>query len=179
MHDTWKEGAITHTQENSTFESNNYRPICLTQLIYKIWSEIQTNRIARILHRLTPNNRFWYKQGLSTLDALINLDHVIHMRSKSAKIILAGPPKAFGCVRSRIIWTALYKTGLTISIVKNIKKGRQNTTLRCSDMERMGLQYRQRRGSPGISHMRICNYNISRGRDVGPTRTERQDATAK
>ena len=74
---------ITHIRKrNSPLECANYRLICLTQLFYKIWPELQTNRIARIIRLLESNSQFGNKNGLSAIDSIIKLEHAIH----------AGPP---------------------------------------------------------------------------------------
>lgn len=58
MPGNWKIGAMTHIRKKlSTRECANYRPIFLTQIIYKIWNKLQTTRLARILRLLTPKNQ--------------------------------------------------------------------------------------------------------------------------
>ena len=114
MPGTWNVGAITHIHKNSTLERTNYRPICLKRIIYKIRHKLQTNRIARILHLLTPNNQFGYKNGLSAIDAIIKIGQSIQTGTQCAKIILMDLSKAFGCVNCSTLWTTLYKTGLPI-----------------------------------------------------------------
>ena len=44
----WAEGAILHIDKKGrTRECENYRPIFITQIIYKIWCKLQTNRLAK------------------------------------------------------------------------------------------------------------------------------------
>ena len=115
MPENWKIGAITHIhKKNSTQECANYRPICLTQIIYKIWFKLQTAGIARILHLLTSNNQFGYKNGLSTIDAIIKIEKAIQAGTPKTKIILMDLSKAFDCVNRNTLWSTLYKAGLPI-----------------------------------------------------------------
>ena len=133
MPEIWKIGDITHIRKNSTLECTNYRPICLTQLIYKIWYKLQTNRIARILHLLTPNNQFRYKNGLSAIDAIIRLEHATQAGTQSAKIILMNLSKAFDCVNRTTLWTTLYKAGLPMQAIQNTQQGHQGAKLQRND----------------------------------------------
>ena len=114
-------------------ECANYRPICLTQLIYKIWPKLQTNRVARILHLLTSTNQFGYKNGLSTIDAIVKIEHPLQAGTQSAKIILIDLAKAFDCVNRSTLWATLYKAGLPTQVIKNIRQGHQGTKLQCKD----------------------------------------------
>ena len=115
MPDSWEIGAITHIRKkNATQECTNYRTICLTQIIYKIWPKLQANRIARILHFLTSINQFGYKNGLSTIDAIMKIEQAIQAGTPTTKIILMDLSKAFDCVNRNTLRATLYKAGLPI-----------------------------------------------------------------
>jgi len=130
----WTEGAIIHIRnKEGEKECINYRPIFLTQIIYKIWPKLQTERMARILHLAPSNTQFGYKSGLSTIDAVIKLERAIQTGPFSAEIALVDLIKAFGSVNRQILWGTLFEIGLPMPLVKHIKEGRQNTTLRCKD----------------------------------------------
>ena len=68
----WSKGAIIHIykQKENIRECQNYRPICLTQIAYKIWPIVITRALAKETHLLTGNNQFGYKQGKSTIDEI-------------------------------------------------------------------------------------------------------------
>ena len=70
----WKQGAVVHIYKNigDVKECENYRPICLTQIAYKIWPIIITRRLAQVLHLLTGPNQFGYKRGVATMGAVKN-----------------------------------------------------------------------------------------------------------
>ena len=48
----WVDGSIVHIYENkgNPEDCNPYRPIRLTQIIYKLRSQLITQRLAKILH---------------------------------------------------------------------------------------------------------------------------------
>ena len=68
----WKQGAIVQIYKNNggVNEFQNYRPICITQIVYKIWTILITRRLAKILHITTGTNQYGYKQGPFKTDAL-------------------------------------------------------------------------------------------------------------
>ena len=56
----WGEGAIVYIYKNKgdAVECGIYRPICLTQIIYKIWTGVITRKLTKIMHIVTCENRF-------------------------------------------------------------------------------------------------------------------------
>jgi len=56
----WVEGTIVHIYKNKgeIDDCAPYRPICLTQIIYKIWPQLLTTRLAKILHTITSQQQF-------------------------------------------------------------------------------------------------------------------------
>ena len=68
----WTEGGIIHIRKKETkLECANYRPICLTQIIYEIRYKLLTARLAQIIHLLTSTTQYGYKRGLSAIDAIV------------------------------------------------------------------------------------------------------------
>ena len=72
-------GTILHIYKNKgdIKGRTNYRPICLTQLIHKIWPNLITRILSMIMHLLTNHNHYGYRQGLSTIDGIIKLEQYI------------------------------------------------------------------------------------------------------
>ena len=135
----WADVAVVHIRKKpSTTLCNNYRPIFLTQIIYKIWPKLQTQRLSHIMHLLTSNIQYGYKNGLSAIDAILKIEHAIHTGPKDTKIILMGLSKDFDCVNHTLLRAALYKMGLPLHTIFNIQKGHQNTTIRCKDANQYG-----------------------------------------
>ena len=72
----WTEGTIVYIYQNKgdAGDCGNYRPICLTKIIYKIWSGLITRKLTKITQILTSNNQYAYKEGISTTDAIIKVE---------------------------------------------------------------------------------------------------------
>ena len=128
----WAEGVIVHIYNNKgeVDECSSYRPICLTQVIYKIWSQLIAKKLSKILHTLTKKQQYGYKTHLSTSGAIIKLESYLEKETKNTHIILTGLTKAFGKVNRTLLWTTLYKKGLPWEMITHIRSGHQNTTLR-------------------------------------------------
>jgi len=127
----WMEGTIVYIYKNKgdASECKNYRPICLTQIIYKIWSGLITRKLTKITHIITSNNQYGYKEGVSTIDAIIKVEQYIKRTDRRAKILLMGLSKAFGAINRTILWATLYKKGTPEEMTRHIRRGHQGTTL--------------------------------------------------
>ena len=101
----WTHGTIVYIYKNKGFpgECGNYRPICLTQIIYKIWSGIITRKLTKITHILTRHNQFGYKEATSAVG------QYIENASRDAEILLMDLSKAFGAIDRTLLWETLYK----------------------------------------------------------------------
>ena len=68
----WTEGALIHIRKKEDKqECQNYRPICLTQIIYKIWPKLRTNQLGKILHLMTSSTKYGYNSKPPTIDAIV------------------------------------------------------------------------------------------------------------
>jgi len=136
----WAEGAIVHIYKNkgSPEDCNAYRPICLTQLIYKVWSQLITRRLANITHIITSKNQYGYKEKLPTVDAILKIEEHIENATPDTSILLMDLTKAFDTVNRTLLWTALYRKGLPLKMIQNIRNGHQNTTLMAKDKNQYG-----------------------------------------
>ena len=63
----------------------NYRPICLTQIIYKIWSGLIARKLTKIMHIITSNNQYEYNEGISTANAIIKVEQYIEQTDNKEK----------------------------------------------------------------------------------------------
>ena len=90
-------------------ECGNYRPICLTQIVYKIWSGLIARKLTKIMHIITRSNQYGYKEGISTTDAIIKVEQYIEQEDDKEKVLLMGLSKAFGKIHRALLWTTLYK----------------------------------------------------------------------
>ena len=123
----------THTQKENIQECSNYRPICITQIIYKIWANVHTNRLARTLNIATSIAKFGYASELITIHAIVKIARAIKTGPDSTSIVVVDPPKAFDCVRRQLLWAALRRAGLPITTMQRVKQGHRHTVLRCKE----------------------------------------------
>ena len=74
----WLEGVITFLRKkDATDKLDNYRPITLINIIYKIWAIIMSTRLNPVLNLLTSENQYAYKKKRSTVDVLALVNKVI------------------------------------------------------------------------------------------------------
>ena len=83
----------------------------------------------KIMHIITGNNQFGYKEGVSTADAIIKVEQYIKNTSKNAKIVLMDLSKAFDTINRTLLWTTLNKKGIPEEMIKRIRRGHTGTKL--------------------------------------------------
>ena len=98
----WDEGSIVHIyKKNDPQECDNYRPIFLTQIIYKIRPSMITKRLSIILHMLANNAQYGYRAGVFEIDAITPQVKLLQENPhKNTIIILMALSKAFGAVNA-------------------------------------------------------------------------------
>ena len=57
----WIRGAITFRNKNAPADLNNYRPIALINMIYKIGETVTTQRLNPLINLLTAESQYVYK----------------------------------------------------------------------------------------------------------------------
>ena len=117
-----------------------YRPICLTQIIYKIRPGIITRKLTKTIHILARNNQFGYKGGISAIDAIIKVEQCVENSNHDAGILLMDLSKAFGAINRTLLWETLYKEGIPIDMIKHIRQGHQDTRLAPKYKEKYGAR---------------------------------------
>ena len=110
-------------------ECGNYRPICLTQMIYKIWSGLSARKLTKIMHILPSNNKYGYEEGISTTDAIMKAEKYIEQEDKKGKVPVMDLSKAFGTINRTLLWATLYKKGLPEQMIRHIRRGHQGPRL--------------------------------------------------
>ena len=115
-------------QNKDRAKINNFRPITLINIIYKIWAIIMTNRISPYMSLLTRVTQKAYKTGRSTLDILSLVQNQIQ-NEQTKQLILIDLSKAFDSIDRNILWTILYKKGLPWDMIKQIKSGHMGNRL--------------------------------------------------
>ena len=98
----------TYTKNKGNLEDCiYYRPICLAQIIYKIWPQLVTQKLAKILHIITDQNQYGSKENLFTIDAIIMVGGYIKNATGKSQILLMDISKASDTVNMPLIWTTL------------------------------------------------------------------------
>ena len=71
-------------KKNDKRDLNNFRPVTITNIVYKIWATVLTNRLKPYMNYLTNEFQNAYKVGRSTIDVLYLLNEQI--KSEGAEI---------------------------------------------------------------------------------------------
>merc|ERR1712228_385067 len=128
---TWTEGVLcTLHKENEKYLCDNYRPITLVNIIYKILSIAITRRIAPIMNILTKETQTAHKQSRSTYDILSILKNIMGQKNADMSITLMDLTKAFDKTNRKLLYTILIKKGLPIELIRLIIKTHSNTYIR-------------------------------------------------
>ena len=74
--ENWTIRPISYIYKNKggPIECGNYRPICFTQIIYRIWPGLIARKLTKITHILTSNDQYGYKEGISAIAAIIKIE---------------------------------------------------------------------------------------------------------
>ena len=91
--DTMHHIAYIYKNKGEIHECENYRPICLTQIAYKIWPELHKERLGKILHLATATSEYGYKQGRSTHGAIHRAEQFTQEGTKTHKSFSRTSPK--------------------------------------------------------------------------------------
>jgi len=136
----WLQGTLVHIYKNKgdPKECSSFRPICLTQMIYKVWSKLLTSRLAQILHIITAQTQYGYKMNVSTIDAIMKIEDYLENLTPNSNILLMDITKAFDAINRTMLWTTLYKKGLPVEMINHIHRGRKNTQLQAKSNGRYG-----------------------------------------
>ena len=70
-------------------------------------ANLTTKKLANILHIVTSNNQYGYKQNVATIDAIMKIEQYIEDNSTTQNILLVDLIKAFGAVNRTVPWTTL------------------------------------------------------------------------
>ena len=136
----WDNGTIAYIYENKGDydERGNYRPIFLTQIIYEIWTGLITRNLAKIMNIAARNNQFGYKDGISTIGAIVKIEQYVGHAITGAELLLMCLPKAYGAVARTLLRTTICKKGLPGEMIKRIRRWRQGENAHRNTKERMG-----------------------------------------
>ena len=105
---------------------NNYRPITLLPIIYKLFTKIITNRITNTLDENQPREQAGFRSGFSTIDHLHAIIQLIEKSIEYNKPLCLGfvdYEKAFDSIEHTAVFNALREQGINenyIELIKNI-----------------------------------------------------------
>ena len=71
--------------------------------IYKIWPGLITRKLTKIMRIITRNSQYGYKEGVSTIDAIMKVEQYIKQTRNKAKILLMRLSKAFEAINRTIL----------------------------------------------------------------------------
>ncbi|XP_037780209.1 craniofacial development protein 2-like [Penaeus monodon] len=127
--DEWNEAIIVLLQKKGDQTNiSNYRPISLLNNIYKLFTKIITNRIAKTLDENQPREQAGFRKGFSTIDHLHSVNQLIEKCAEYRIPLVIGLVdynKAFDSVEIPDVIDALEKQGVDpvyINILKHIYK---------------------------------------------------------
>ena len=78
-----KRNGDIHIKRKCQMEIQNYRPITLINIIYKIWDIVMTEKHAVIMNIITAELQTAYKKGRSTLDILTIINKLIKLMKRN------------------------------------------------------------------------------------------------
>merc|ERR1711915_428837 len=138
MSKEWTEGVLcTLHKKNEKDLCDNYRPITLVNMVYKIISIIITKRIAPIMNLLTRETQVAYKQARSTIDVLNHIKEIIGFKHPEMSITLMDLTKAFGKTNRTLLYTKLIEKGIPVELIRIIMKTHQNTMVRAREKNKL------------------------------------------
>merc|ERR1711915_913281 len=134
----WTEGVLcTLHKKNEKYLCDNYRPITLVNIVYKILSIAITRRIASIMNILTRETQTAYKQSRSTYDTLSILRNITGHQNVDMSITPMDLTKAFDKTNRKLLYTTLIKKGLPIELIRLIIKTHSNTFIRAREKNKL------------------------------------------
>lgn len=83
--------------------------------------------LKKPLHLTTGTTQYGYRQGLSTLGAIVEIEQHTQEGTKATHVLLMDLPNAFDTINRNQLWATLYKKGLPVEIITNIRQGHQIT----------------------------------------------------
>ena len=107
----------------------NYRPIALTNAVYKIFTSIIQKRMARAMDHVLQKTQYGFRKERSTADAIYLIRRIIEQGEKSnpnkspaLKFVTLDWEKAFDSVRDEALFAALERLGVDKHYVEVIKR---------------------------------------------------------
>ena len=140
--------------------------------IYKIWHGLIARKLTKITHILTRNNQYGYKEGISTIDAIIKIEQYIEHDNRDAKILPMDFSEAFGTINRTTLWDILYRKGLPGGTIKHTRRGNPGKNYHRNIKGNMEGPKYQYRSISTIRHQCDTIHNLHGRHDGGLRRNE-------
>lgn len=133
-------------------DAANYRGICVSNTIYKIWTQLLLSRLTKeVSHRnIIPDTQAGFRKGRSTMDNIYIMNTLIKSRLAANKRLYAmfiDLKAAFDKIPREKMWTKLDRLNLAPDILDNVKEIYDATPVLCGD-EKFYLTKGVKQGCP-------------------------------
>jgi len=134
-------------KKGETKRTDNYRPVTILNIIYKIWANIQTEKVRYIVKDSVGHFQLGFKQGHGCDDALSVFNNfIIRAKSKDLSIALMDLSKAFDRTIRRKIWERLEEMNVPLEFIETLRNGHKYTTMTPQFGGKLGQQIKINRG---------------------------------
>ena len=152
---SWKHSVITVLYKNGDATlPQNYRPICIIPLLYKLFSKLLYNRLYPILDKAQCADQAGFRHKFSTVDHLFVCTMVYEKSQEfqlNSWIAALDFKKAFDSIDQRYLWQALEEQSVPkgyIEILRNLYKN-QSAQVKTDKMSRsFTIQKGTKQGDP-------------------------------
>ena len=114
--EAWKESIMTVLyKKGDEHKPENYRPITIIPILYKLFARLLARRIGPILEKHQSKDQAGFRKGFSTTDHLWTVAQVREKANEWQQPLWVAAldfQKAFDTVEHRAIWTALARQGV-------------------------------------------------------------------
>merc|ERR1712126_307747 len=139
-------GILLHKKGDKK-KRDNYRPICLVSLAYKVLTILIANRIQPIMNLLTDPTQAAYKTKNSCADILYIYGKITKNNRcagknarKNKDATFLDLSKAFDRTNRLKMYNVLLESGLPIKLTRTIKRTHERTTLNVREKNRIGTK---------------------------------------